>query len=516
MYSTLSGYLDFYKINRPNKVLMTDDERSVTFFELAQEVDELALGMQCKGLKKGDRVAMLAKNSTQYLSLFLACVKLGVVPVGLNYRLSAPEWNFIIEDAGAKLLFADAEYFSQLDGVANTLEQISVHGQQEGVCSFEEFKVAGELVVDNPPAYDDILFQMYTSGTTGHPKGVLLTQKNVLANAHQAMFTTGHHPISDDKNLIIAPLYHAAGLVTALCSVIYGAQMLIHRDYDPVRMITDIPKHKITAMTAIPVMLQFSLACFDNIREFDFSSLRCISYGASPISESLLKECIDIFECDFAQGYGQTEASGCLTMLTPLDHKRALAEEKPELLRSCGRAILGTEMAIFNEQGQPVPLGEVGEVVARGPQIMQGYWNREEANAKTLIDGWLYTGDAGYMDEEGYIYLCDRIKDMIISGGENIYPSELENVILAHERINDAAVIGVPDEKWGEVPLLVIAGDASDNPVTIDELNSYCRERIATYKIPKHIEYIAELPRNPSGKILKKDLRKLYADKYTV
>ena len=238
-----------------------------------------------------------------------------------------------------------------------------------------------------------------------------------------------------------------------------------------------------------------------------------MNYGASPISVDLLTRCLEVFDCEFYQGYGQTEATTALTFLTHDDHMRAL-ESKPELLRSCGRPVFATELRIVDDQGKTLPTGEIGEILARGPQVMKGYWKREEATAKTVVDGWLHTGDAGYLDDEGYLYIKDRVKDLVISGGENIYPAEVENTLMSHPAIADAAVIGVPDETWGEVPLAVlVAGD--QGRISLEELTIHCRKTLAGFKVPKHLEYVDMLPRNPSGKILKKELRASILPKYT-
>jgi acyl-CoA synthetase (AMP-forming)/AMP-acid ligase II len=293
--------------------------------------------------------------------------------------------------------------------------------------------------------------------------------------------------------------------------VIYGGTMIIHRDYDPVGMIDTLEKEQINTTAVIPVMLQFSIICVPDIAERDFSNLHTINYGASPIAEDLLRQCMDIFKCDFIQGYGQTEATLALTFLTADDHRAAL-NDKPQLLRSCGRAVFGTEIRIVDEDGNTLPTGEIGEIVASGPQLMKGYWKRDDATAKTIVDGWLHTGDAGRMDAEGYVYIQDRVKDMIISGGENIYPAELENVLMSHPAIQDAAVIGVSDEQWGEVPLAVLVSTGQQE-LTAEDLVAFCRDKLAGYKIPRQLAYVEALPRNPTGKILKKDLREQFRDR---
>ncbi len=513
MFDNFTDYVAFQARMRPQNLFGSDAHQSLNYDEAWARAGRVAARLQQAGLAKGDRAAILGKNSVDNLLVFLGCARAGVVPVGINYRLTADEVGFIAEDAGAKLLFVDGEFAPLLGDYLAGIHQVCVIGELESAQPLNEWLAdAGE---PQPVAIsgDDVLFQMYTSGTTGLPKGALLTHRNVISNAIQAPLATGRAPRAGDRGLIIAPTFHAVGLVGALMALYGGCSLIIHSDYDPVGMIETLSKENITSVAVVPVMLQFSLACVPNIKDYDFSSLKWINYGASPISAELLKQCIDIFGCEFYQGYGQTEATTALTFLTADDHLRAL-KDKPELLRSCGRPVFGTELRIVDDQGNDLPAGEVGEILARGPQIMKGYWNREEATAKTIVDGWLHTGDAGCLDEEGYLYLKDRVKDLIISGGENIYPAEIENVLMSHPKIADAAVIGVPDDKWGEVPLAVlVAGEGGE--IDLAELTRHCREKLAGFKVPKHLEYIAMLPRNPSGKILKKDLRAAIVPKYS-
>lgn len=511
LFHSLTDHLDFHAANRGDVMMARDGEQALNFSEARDHVNRIAGAIQASGLKPGDRAGILAKNSVNNICVFLACARLGVVAVGLNYRLTQPEVEFIASDAELEMLFFDSEF----DGLRGDY----LRGKR-GVCFdksdaaplFSEWMAGAQPVTESCAGGEDVLFQMYTSGTTGLPKGVLITHRNVLLMTYQAPMTTGKGARVGEVGLVVAPVFHAVGLVGSLMGVVYGGSMIIHRDYDPVGMIDTLVDEKINTTAVIPVMLQFSIACVPDIAERDFSHLHTINYGASPIGEDLLQQCMDIFKCDFIQGYGQTEATLALTFLTAQDHRAALAG-KPELLRSCGRAVFGTEIRIVNSDGKPLPNGEIGEIVARGPQLMKGYWKRDEATASTIVDGWLHTGDAGRMDDAGYVYIQDRVKDMIISGGENIYPAELENVLMSHPQISDAAVVGVPDKKWGEVPIAVLV--SGGNPeLSADDLVEYCRDKLAGYKIPRAVEYVDALPRNPTGKILKKNLREQFHDKY--
>ncbi|WP_373088872.1 long-chain-fatty-acid--CoA ligase [Zhongshania sp.] len=511
IFNNINDHTAYHAQRRSDVMMASDNIKSFNYAQAWAHINAIAAHLQLEGIRKGDRVAILAKNSVDNLCIFLGCARIGAVAVGLNYRLTAAELDFIAGDADVKFLFMDQEFNSLRGDYLNSVACVCIDSD-ESARSLPAWLASPASLVDVDIKGDDILFQMYTSGTTGLPKGVLISHANVMANSYQVLMSTGGGFREGERGLVIAPTFHAVGLVGALLGVIYGGSMIIHRDYDPVGMIETLAKEHINTVAVIPVMLQFSLAMVPNIKDYDFSELHTINYGASPISETLLKECIDVFSCDFVQGYGQTEATVALTFLTAADHRKALAG-RPELLRSCGRAVFGTEIKIVGKDGSALPLGEIGEIVANGPQIMQGYWNNPEATGKTVVDGWLHTGDAGRVDEEGYVYIQDRVKDMIISGGENIYPAEIENILVSHPHIQDASVIGVPDAKWGEAPLAVLVSGGQPE-LTAEELSEFCRGKLASYKIPRKLEYIAALPRNPTGKVLKKDIRSMMAEKY--
>jgi fatty-acyl-CoA synthase/long-chain acyl-CoA synthetase len=511
MFNNINDHTSFHAKRRGDVMMVSDNTKTLSYAEAWDHINAIAAHMQAEGLSKGDRVAILAKNSVDNICIFLACARIGAVAVGLKYRLTLSELDFISSNAGAKFLFMDQEFNSLRGDYLNSINCVCLDSDESAPILSEWLSTPANLTEVEVNG-DDILFQMYTSGTTGLPKGVLISHGNVLTNSYQSPMSTGIGFREGDRALVIAPSFHAVGLVGALLGVIYGCSLIIHRDYDPVGMVETLAKEHINSVAVIPVMLQFSLAMVPNIKDYDFSELHTINYGASPISETLLKECIDAFGCDFVQGYGQTEATMALTFLTASDHRKALAGQ-PELLRSCGRAVFGSEIKIVGNDGQELAAGEIGEIVAKGPQIMQGYWQNPEATAKTVVDGWLHTGDAGRMDEEGYIYIQDRVKDMIISGGENIYPAEIENHLVSHPQIQDASVIGVPDAKWGEVPLAVLVSGGQPE-LSAEELTEFCRDKLAGYKIPRKVEYLAALPRNPTGKVLKKDIRVMMAEKY--
>ena len=513
MQAPLHEYFRYHAGVHGQYPMARDENLALTFAQGFERAQKIANVLHARGLRKGDRIALLAKNSVDQLLVYLACSQLGIVTVGLNYRLAPAEWKFILEDANSQLLLADAELLPFIAPELGSLPVLCLHGALDGVESLADvIAQVASTPRDAEVGMHDVLFQMYTSGTTGRPKGALLTHANVNANAFQAPLANGYFSQPGERFLNVAPMYHAAGLMSAFIVMMHGGELVIQRDFHPVQLVEAIARERITGTTLVPVMLQFCLGFVPDIEKYDFSSLKVINYGASPMPEALLRQAMAVFKCAFVQMYGQTEASSCLTCLTAADHERAL-REKPELLRSCGRAVINTRIRIVDAQGRDVAPGESGEIIAQGPQIMQGYWHRDDANAETLKHGWLHTGDAGKMDSEGYVYILDRVKDLIISGAENIYPAEIENVLMHHEAVQDCAVIGVPDAQWGEVPLAVIMlkpGCALD----AETLKSFCKGQLASYKIPKHFVATEQLPRNPTGKVLKKELRAIYQPQY--
>ena len=310
-----------------------------------------------------------------------------------------------------------------------------------------------------------------------------------MTNAEQGIKTLERIPLPNERCLVVAPLYHAAAAALFAGAIAGCNPMIIHDDFDPVAVADALEKEKICSFTLVPAMIQALLVYVPDIEQRNFDSLEIMYYGASPIAEETLRKAIDVFQCRFYQAYGQTEAAPCLTYLTEADHQKALAGN-PDLLLSCGRAIAGTEIRIVDEEGNDVAEGEVGEIIARGPQLMEGYWKLPEATAQTLKDGWLYTGDAAIMDAEGYIYIQDRMKDMIITGGENVYPREVENVLFEHPAIADAAVIGVPNEKFGEAIMACVVLREGET-VTEDELIEYSRTKLGGYKIPRQVTFMS-------------------------
>lgn len=507
----LHDYFDFHARECPDAPFVSCGDVSLTYGQGLARVNRIANALVRSGLKPGDRVALLAKNCADYPVFFLACSKVGVVIVPLNYRLAAPELEYIINDAGACRVFSSNEFVAVVDEVRGTLKatEFIVLGEAatDGWQSLEAW-IAGAS--DDTPALNvdetHSVYQMYTSGTTGRPKGAVLRHRAVTAQLAQTQVMFSNDPT--EKFLIVAPLYHAAAAITSFGAIAGGSPLLIHEDFDPSAVVEALSTGGVARVTLVPAMIQACLIMVPDVGEREYPKLQCITYGASPIAEQVLRKAMEVFGCDFNQGYGMTETTAVLTCLQPEDHRRALNGE-PGLLLSAGRPLPGTRLRIVDADDQDVPVGEIGQIIGKGPQLMEGYWNLPEATAEALADGWMHTGDAGILDAEGYLYIQDRVKDMIVSGGENVYPREIEEVLFAHPAIADAAIIGVPDDKWGEsVKAIVVLKEGAE--ASPEELVEFCGSRLAGYKRPRSVDFVDELPRNPSGKVLKKDLREKY------
>jgi acyl-CoA synthetase (AMP-forming)/AMP-acid ligase II len=507
----LHDYLDYQAAIRPGNDFAILGERRISYGEAMAETNRLGNAFAGAGLQPGDRVALLSKNSVEYVIMFYAASKAGVVTVPLNYRLAPPEWAYIINDSGAKVVFASGEYLAGVDSVKGELNEVeryvAIGAEGDGWESYAAFQGGQpETRPDRGISDEHDVYQMYTSGTTGRPKGAVLTHGAVTANMEQITLEIAGAP--GDRDLIVAPLYHAAAAITAFSAVVWGGCLYIQEDFNPMEVVRVLSEENIVVTTLVPAMIQACLVYVPDIDKRDFSNLRTIAYGASPIAEDTLRKAVAVFKCDFIQAYGMTETTAVLTMLLAEDHRRALAE-KPDLLLSAGRPLLGTEIKIVDEDDNPLGPGEIGEIAGRGPQLMRCYWNLADESAQALRGGWMHTGDAGILDEDGYVYVQDRVKDMIVSGGENVYPRVVEEVLFKHAAIADAAVFGVPDEKWGEaVKAAVVLREGQS--ATEEEIVEFCRGQLGGYQIPRSIDFIEALPRNPTGKVLKRELREPY------
>ncbi|MBI2799590.1 MAG: long-chain-fatty-acid--CoA ligase [Gammaproteobacteria bacterium] len=490
---------------RPDQTAQIFEDRSVSYAALDRHTSQIAQGLLGLGLSPQARVGFLGKNSDRYFELLLGAIKARLVVVGVNWRLVPPEISYVLNDAACAVLFVGAEYVGlvdELQAACPSLHTIIVmDGAQSNWPGFDAWRDAQsprdpELTI---PLDDDVL-QLYTSGTTGHPKGVQLTHANYLCTFAAAQAAGWSDCQPGEVALTCMPVFHVAGSNMGLVTLAQGGTSVIMKEVDPLRILEFIPRYRVNLLFLVPAAILFMLQ-HPAAATTDFSSVRRLSYGASPIAEALLLKAKALLQCEFIQLYGLTETTGAGAYLPDAAHDPARGK-----LRACGVPYPGINIQIMDEHGAALPSGAVGEIAIQSGVVMKGYWNKPEATAKAIVKQWFYTGDAGYFDTDGYLYIHDRVKDMIVSGGENIYPAEVENALFGHPAVADVAVIGVPDDKWGEAVKAVIVLKP-ETPATADELIDFARSRIAGYKLPKSVDFAAALPRNPSGKVLRRELR---------
>jgi acyl-CoA synthetase (AMP-forming)/AMP-acid ligase II len=510
---TLDQVLRIHNEGRPDKIAMRADDRTWTYAELFDESCRVAQAFLAEGLSPQDRVAFLDRNVPEYFSLLFGASMVNAVTLAVNWRLAAPEMEYILNHAEAKILLIGEEFLGHLKKMKlETVQRILVVGEDGQYSSYQDWFAEHDPVDPEIGCRDDeTCYQLYTSGTTGLPKGVELTHRNLMA-----AMEVGAESWSIDEasvNMVAMPLFHIAGSGWGVGGFCQGAESILVRDMNPTEVIRLIEEYGVTNTLFVPAVLQM-LCATPGVEKADFSSLRSIVYGASPISEQVLVASMKTFGCGFIQVYGLTETTGAITAMSEEDHDPG--GPKAHLLRSAGKAWGDTKIRIVDEEStRDLPEGEVGEIWIWSSQNMKGYWRNPKATEESYPEGrdekgigWFRTGDAGYMKED-YLYIHDRVKDMILSGGENIYPAEIENVLMGHPAVADAAVIGVPSEKWGESVTAIIV-DTEEASASDEEIVAYCRERLAHYKCPTAIDRTEALPRNPSGKILKTELREPY------
>lgn len=496
---------------QPDNVALSFEGRTTTYAALERQTSQVARALLASGAGPGDRICYLGKNTDLYFELLLGAAKAGVTMVPINWRLAPPEVAYIARNAEARLLFSTREFLDTARALSRELAGITLiplENAGPGEPAYAAWRDAhGPGPVDHAAQPSDIVIQLYTSGTTGHPKGAMLSHGNLLvplaALAEAGIEWNRWGP--SDIGLVAMPVAHISGTGWGLVGLYNGSKSVVTREFDPHAVLDFIENEKITKLFMVPSAMQIVLSD-PRARTVDYSRLRYILYGASPIPPPLLREGMEVFGCGFVQNYGMTETAGSVTALVPEDHS---LEDVPRM-KSAGKPLPGVEIAILDPQGRPLPPGQSGEIATRSPANMAGYWRMPEATAAALTpDGWLRTGDAGYLDEDGYLYIHDRIKDMIISGGENVYPAEVEKVLSDHPQIAEVAVIGVPHPKWGEAVKAVVVPrpGAGIDPA---EIIAWARPRIAGYKLPKSVDVVASLPRNASGKILRRELRAPY------
>ena len=500
MTFTIAGLIRAQAGARPGKTAIAFAGRDVSYADLDRRSSQAAHALRATGVGPGDRIALIDRNGPEFFDLLFGAAKVGAVFVAVNWRLSPPEMAFIINDSTTSVLVLGPEAAEQLDAMGELprVRTTVVIGND-----YEDWlATAASTDPGVTTAGNDVVTQMYTSGTTGLPKGALITNSNFGTLLQLLSDVMGLHERS--LTLSVMPLYHVAGSAGALLGLFSGATVFLHREVNPEAILGTIESDRITFTNLVPAVIQMILAV-PGVGERDFSSIEAIAYGASPISEVLMLRASEVFGRLY-QLYGLTETTGVATALAP----GAVERGHPQRLRSAGTVLPGHELRIAGPDGRDLPVGEVGEVCVRGPLVMKGYWNRPDATAQAIDpDGWFHSGDAGSLDVDGFLYIHDRIKDMIITGAENVYPAEVENVLIGHAAVADAAVIGVPDDRWGETVKAVLVrapgGDTSDADII-----AYCRTCLAGFKCPTSIDWVDILPRNPSGKILKRELREPY------
>jgi len=493
----------------PNELATIDGDRRHTWAEFVDRVARLAGGLRQLGLKTGDRVAVIGLNSDRHMEVFFAVPWAGGVIVPTNYRWSAPEIAFSLNDSGSRVLFIDRAFWPLVAAlrplVEHPLTVICLDDTLEGHDAVHDELIAASAPADEHVASaEDLSGIFYTGGTTGRSKGVMLTHGNHVANTLQFAAMVGLSP--DIVYLHGAPMFHIADALYIYLVTHLGARHVFIPRFEPAACAQAMQDHAVTDTILVPTMIQMLLEQ-PGFADYDLSKLARLYYGASPMPEAVAIDLIGKLPWVAAyQLYGQTEAA---PLMTALDSRYHVTEGPlAGRLRSAGRAVPAVELRIVDERGEEVPRGTVGEIVARGPNIMKGYWGREDLSAETLRGGWLHTGDAAYMDDGGFIFISDRLKDMIISGGENVYSTEVENALYQHDDVAQVAVIGIPDEKWGErVHAVVVPRDGTQPDPA--ELMAFCRTLIADYKCPRSISFRDEpLPLSGAGKVLKTELRK--------
>ena len=501
----------------PDRPATIFEGRRQTYAELQSNVNRLANALSDLGVAAGDRIAMLQVNCPEHIEAGFASAKLDAVFVPLNFRTRPEELRYMVNDCAPKVLFVGGRYTELVASVGGGMPSVdhcvSLEGRVEGWLDYGELLDAAPDDERYPEAdADDLCVIMYTAGTTGFPKGVMLTHDSFSSYILSAV--TPADPDIEERNILTVPLYHIAG-VQALMSAVYGGRTLIvQRQFEPAEWMALVERERADRAMMVPTMLKM-LMDHEEFGQRDLSSLRVITYGAAPMPLDTIRRAVEAFPgAQFINAFGQTETAATITMLPPDDHVLSGSEDeiarKLKRLTSIGKPLDDVEVRIVDEHGRTAPVGEVGEIAARGERLMKGYWGQEDATRETIRDGWLYTGDLGYVDEDGYVFLAGRAKDFIKRGGEMISPEEVEQTLGRHPGVDEAAIIGVPDPVWGERVRAVVV-PRQDGAVDESELIEFCRQRLASFKKPESVVFIDELPRNALGKVLKRVLQERYA-----
>ncbi|HUS83299.1 MAG TPA: long-chain-fatty-acid--CoA ligase [Dehalococcoidia bacterium] len=500
----------------PDRDALVCGDRRVTYMEMAQRVNRLANALQSRGVERGTKVAVMAMSSPQYVETYYACAKTGAVFVPLNYRAKREEIVHMLNDSGASLLFVGTRYLELIESLKPELplvkDFVCIDGPADGMPGYDDLLASGsddEVYVEIDE--QDATVLMYTSGTTALPKGVILTYLTLSVYVVNTM-SPANPEETPEVTLLSVPVYHVAGLTAIMSSIWGGRKLVILPQFEPQLWLDSVQNERVTHSFVVPTMLKRIMDQPD-FDKYDLSSLQLITYGAAPMPYEVVRKAVGVFKCGLMNAYGQTESTSTMTYLGPEDHQIEGNEEekakKLQRLRSVGRPMDDIEVAIMDRDGNVLPAGKEGEICVSGSRIMREYHGQKEATEAAVKDGWLHTGDVGYLDEDSYLFITGRTKDLIIRGGENISPGEIESALEDHPKIAEAAVIGVPDVEWGEKVMALIVlrpGEA----MTKDEVVQHCKGRLASFKAPEEVAFVEELPRNPLGKVLKTELRKVY------
>lgn len=500
---TLGGYIEYFARHDPERLALIEGKRKVSFLEYDKVANTYANALMKAGIERDDRVGFFGPNSFDYYFSLVGTVKAGAAYTVFNWRLAVPELVELVKDSQAKLTFVDREYEEVWKQVIDKtgIKTIWFDGQDT---LEKQFAKHSDVAPDIYISEDDTAIQLYTSGTTGRSKGVMLTHGGFNRMRLCEHFEEAYDWKDGDIFINPLPNFHLLSIGIAFQCLYNGVAVSIVRGFDLAHILKVIRDDKPSLLTLTPTMLQMLLDHPD-AQKTDFSCIRTTLYAGSPISLGLIKRAIKIIPGEFMQFYGATEANGAFSILRPNEHN--LNDEKK--LQSCGRPLPLMKFKIVDGQGQEVPVGESGELMVLSPAITKGYWQQPETTEKVFDNGWYKTGDVAKKDEEGLYYIVDRVKDMIVSGGENIYSAEVENVLSVHPDVSAVAVIGVPSERWGEEVKAVIIAKPDTSP-SVENLIAWCRDRLAGYKVPKSIDFIDAFPLVPSGKVSKKDLRAPY------
>lgn len=502
----------------PERDAMVFEGKRFTYSQIGERVNRLGNALIKLGVQKGDRIAMMQVNSPECIEVYYAAAKLGAIYVPLNFRARAEELSYMIRNGEVKVLFLGKRYADMVRGILPdipTLKHcVSLDDKEPDMLYYEDIissAPADEVITEIDD--EDVTILMYTAGTTGRPKGVPLRHSGfasyVLENVDPA------NPDLEERNLLTVPLYHVAGIQAMLAAIYGGRTMVLMRQFEVNEWMKAVQEEHATRVMLVPTMLK-NVIDNPDFDKYDLSSLQVITYGAAPMPFEVITKAMKLLSwVRFINAFGQTETASTITTLGPEDHVIEGTEEEKEkklkrLAHSIGKPLPDVEVRILGDDGKPLPPGQLGDIVAKGPRIMSGYWKDEEKSAKAFTsDGWLITSDRGWKDEDGYVFLAGRDDDMIIRAGENISPEEIENSLYSFPKVEEAAVIGVPDPEWGQIPRAIVVLKKGET-ATSDEIMEHCRNNLASFKRPRSVVFIDELPRNPMGKILKNKLREQY------